>query len=65
MTSSKTSRLQIEDEVDNILHTVPRDVYTDEEVVALAVLLRPVYERHLAEARPPARILRLSPGGTD
>ncbi len=58
-------RLRVEEEIDTILDTVAASDYTDEEVVALAVLLRPAYERHLARQRPTAPVLRLSPRGTD
>lgn len=59
MNGKRIDRLKIEDEVENILESVPRSVYADEETVALAALLRPVYDRYLNDTRPPGRVLKL------
>ncbi|WP_421876778.1 hypothetical protein [Mycolicibacterium wolinskyi] len=55
-------RLQVEEECETVLQTVPRSDYTNEETVALAVLLRPIYQRYLAETRAPGRVLQLVRG---
>lgn len=54
-------RSKIENEVENILESVPRSVYADEETIALAALLRPVYDRYLNDTRIPGRVLKLVP----
>ncbi|OBB35257.1 hypothetical protein [Mycolicibacterium fortuitum] len=55
-------RLQVEDEIDTILDTVPRGDYTNEEVAALAVVLRPIFQRMEASIRPPGVVLHLCGG---
>jgi hypothetical protein len=55
-------RIQVEDEIDTILDTVPVRVYSDEETIALAVLLRPIYERYVAGPGLPGRVLYLVGG---
>lgn len=55
----ETTRDQFEDEIEVILKHLSYDDLTIHDVIALAALLRPAYERAMARKAPPAPVIKL------
>ncbi|MHA3021287.1 hypothetical protein ACXPWS_13640 [Mycobacterium sp. BMJ-28] len=53
------TRESLKADVKEMLRRITLDDHTDAELVAFAVLIRPVYDRRMAQISPPAAVIKL------